>query len=433
MSDLKKQFIKLSIPNILANLVIPIASIVDVSVLGQTKLLLPVAAISLGSLIFDYIFIGLNFFRMGTTALTVKEFGSGNHDKVLDVLKQSVIMSLLMGVLVVSISPIVNWVALKVLNSNNEVAPLVSEYFYYRVIGAPAVLGLMSFNGWYLGRKRAGKCLFITSMQNGLNIALTMWFVLKLNWGVKGAALATAYASWATFILMLILGKKWYHIFKWSSLKSVLHREKIREFLHLNGNLFIRTICLISTFSIFTNLSALLGEVALVVNSLLLRLLSIYSYFIDGYAFSLEAMGGEYYHSNQKQKMHDIFLYSIMISAITFLIFSGVFYIGWDQIINLLNKSSEVLAYSQDYKWYLMVTMFLAMMAYLLDGLFVGIGNAKALKNNIVVAFILSGVGFVIYKVTPLNTILWLSLWVFMFIRSAYLFTLYIKKYSKEI
>ena len=114
MTDLKKQFIKLSIPNILANLVIPIASIVDVSVLGQTELLMPVAAVSLGSLIFDYIFIGLNFFRMGTTAMTVKEYGSGNKkEAVLDVLKQSVIMSVLMGLLITAISPIINWIALQ--------------------------------------------------------------------------------------------------------------------------------------------------------------------------------------------------------------------------------------------------------------------------------------------------------------------------------
>ena len=257
------------------------------------------------------------------------------------------------------------------------VAPLVSEYFFYRVIGAPAVLGLMSFNGWYLGRQRAGKVLFITAMQNGLNIILTIFFVLKLNWSVKGAALATAYSSWGTFILMLILGKKWYHIFNWKSFKRVLHREKMREFMHLNGSLFVRTICLISTFSIFTNLSALMGEVALVVNSLLLRLLSLYSYFIDGYAFSLEAMGGEFYHGKKKRQMHDIFLYAIMISTITFVTFAGVFYIAWDPIITFLNKSPEVLVFSQDYKWYLAVTMLLAMMLYLFDGIFVGIGDAK--------------------------------------------------------
>jgi multidrug resistance protein, MATE family len=426
---INKRFLALSIPNILSNLVVPLASLVDITVLGQSSDTNPVVAIALGSLIFDYLFVGLNFFRMGTTSLTVKEFGADNSKGVVEVLRQAITMSMVIGVAILLAAPVFHFISLKLLNASSEVAPLISEYFYFRILGAPAILGLMSFNGWYLAQQRAKVCLVLTGIHNVLNIVLTLYFVMSLGMGVKGAAIATAASAWFTFIIFLLKGKKWLIIFRLKSFKESLSKSKMKEFINLNGNLFIRTICLVSVFSIFANLSALLGATLLVVNTLLLRLLSIYSYFIDGFAFSLEAMGGEFYHRNNKQDLKNVVKQAFKVSLITFLIFSLVISLGWDSLISFLNKSELVLAESRSYKMSLILTMFLAIGAYLMDGLFVAFGDSRNLRNNILAAFFGACLVFIIFYYWKLNSILWPALWVFMLIRSVYLAIVFKREY----
>lgn len=429
MNDLSKRFIALSIPNILANLVVPLASIVDFTVIGRVNDLSTVAAISVGSIIFDYLFLSFNFFRMGTTSQTVKYFSSGESEEVLNTLKMSVLVSSSMGIFIWVISPVIFLIAKSVLSIESNLVTQVEEYFYFRILGAPAVLGLMSFNGWYLGRQKAKKCLFITSVNNGLNILLTIMLVIPLSMGVKGAAIATAASAWLTFLLMLIFGRKWFHIFKPSSFLLLKQKQRIKDFFAINLSLFIRTLCLVSCFSLFVNLSANISQTMLVLNSILLRIFYFYSYFIDGFAFSLEALIGEFYHSANKVKMKLVTLISLKFSAMTYVLFGMTLLLFWNSLIGFINQNTDVILHSQASKPWPLIAMLMATLAFLMDGIFVGIGDSKSLRNSVVLGFLTSLIFFVIFKFFTVNILLWLALISFVSVRSIYLSFIYKKEY----
>jgi MATE family multidrug resistance protein len=414
-----KTFINLAIPNIIANLVIPLASLVDMGILGRLKDLNSLSGVTLGALIFDYIFIALNFFRMSSTAQTVKAQTLGSEFDVQAVLVKGVTWSFWIGIVLYIFALPLERLSLIVLNAEPSYVKELSNYYYARMISAPAVLSIMVLNGWYLGQKKAKAVLWMTLLLNLFNMALTYYFVMIANKGAWGAGLATSISNWIVFAifaypLVKCDFKKVYENFKLST--------EFNNFFKNNFNLFLRTFFVVSSYSIFENFSALLGKVPLVANSLVLMMFYTFSYFIDGVAYSLEVMGGEQFHLKNKEGFKTSIFIAIKFGVLFFIIFMNVYYFFWEDLVSFINPKDDVVQYSYQSMYFLFVTMGIGTFAFILDGVFIGIGDSKTLRNNIFFAFSLCLIPFALFRFTSTqNFYLWWGLILFNTVRSLYL------------
>ncbi|NBB76951.1 MAG: MATE family efflux transporter, partial [Bacteroidetes bacterium] len=287
---MNRKILHLAIPNIISNLSVPLLGAVDTALVGHLDEVYYLGALAVGSVIFNFIFWGFGFLRMGTTGLTAQEFGRKNRTGMMMILARVQLLALAIGVLILLLQAPIAKLSLLLIDSSPEVADYTRVYYDIRIYTAPAVLALYGVNGWFLGMQNAKYPMIITIVMNLLNILFNVMFIYVFGMHVDGVALGTLVSTYLALILAVLLFTKRYREFLNHFMASALwHLEELKNYFSVNRDIFIRTLCLIFTFSFFTAVSARQGDVILAANSVLLQYWFIVSYGIDGFAYAAES------------------------------------------------------------------------------------------------------------------------------------------------
>ncbi len=236
------------------------------------------------------------------------------------------------------------------IDATEEVKQWASLYFNICIWGAPAVLGLYGFAGWFIGMQNSRFPMFIAIAQNIVNIVASLCFVFVLGMKVEGVALGTLIAQYAGLLMAFALWLKYYKRLKayidWNGLWG---REAMRRFFSVNSDIFFRTLCLVAVTTFFTSTGARQGDVILAVNTLLMQLFTLFSYIMDGFAYAGEALAGRFIGAKNDVGLHKcirlLFLWGIGLS----LSFTILYALGGKNFLGLLTNDTSVIEASGDY------------------------------------------------------------------------------------
>ena len=291
---MNKKILHLAIPNIISNVSVPLLSMVDLMLMGHLESETYIGAVALGGMIFNFIFWGLGFLRMGTTGFTAQALGNRKLDEAVSVLVRAGGVAFLAAFVVILLQVPIGWLSFYLIQGSVEVEKIALSYFYIRIYAAPAALGLYALNGWFLGMQNAKAPMFISLLVNIANIGLNYWLVIRMGLKAEGVALGTVIAQYLGLLVgVLIFINRYRKLFKYFSLKNALQKSDLWQFFRVNNDIFIRTIALITTFSFFYAESAKFGNQMLAANSLLMQFLSLMAYGVDGFAFAAESLVGK--------------------------------------------------------------------------------------------------------------------------------------------
>ena len=251
---------RLALPLIATNVSVPLLGAVDTAVVGHMDDPRHLGAVAVGAFIFTALYWGFGFLRMTTTGLAAQASGADDGDEIRAVLLRALALALLLGVGLIALQLPLSWLTLELMQPSSEVRELGGDYFGIRIWSAPAVLTGYVFVGWFLGVQKPTAGLIVGLAMNGLNIVLDLWFVMGLGWGVAGVA-------WATLI------------------------AELGRMVRINGNIFLRTLCLVGAFYTFTSMGARQGNVVLAANAVLFNFLAFAAHALDGFALAGEALG----------------------------------------------------------------------------------------------------------------------------------------------
>jgi multidrug resistance protein, MATE family len=159
----------------------------------------------------------------------------------------------------------------------------------------------------------------------------------------------------------------------------------------LNRDILVRTFALVLSFALFTNFSSALGTQTLAANTLLLQVVTLSAYFIDGIAFATESFAGRYYGSGDKTYLRRLLKVGGSTSMLLGLTFALAFVLFPAPLFGLLTGHQDVIAIVKTYVGWLIPVLGLGAIAYMLDGYFLGITAGRVLRNATVLA---AGVGF---------------------------------------
>ncbi|EMY26427.1 MATE domain protein [Leptospira interrogans serovar Australis str. 200703203] len=298
--ETRHKFYKLTFYNILANITVPLTGIVDTSILGNLNTYVFMAGAALSGILFDFMFWMFGFLRMGTTGLTAQAVGEKNEKESIFILVRSISLACFFGAMILIFSPWIREIGFQILEGSSEVKMAGISYFDARIPGSIAVLCNYVFTGWFLGRGKSSVVLIATVVGNGMNVILDVWFIFKLGWEAYGAGLATSISQFGMlliFIFLFFIELKIQNISKLLFLnnKNLFSVQGFSSLLHLNKDIFLRTFFLIITFSIFRNFSSEAGTEILATNSILLQLILVSAYLVDGAAFATESLAGNIY------------------------------------------------------------------------------------------------------------------------------------------
>lgn len=386
MKKHRKEFVEQALPNILSNLSAPLAGLVDTAMLGHLPEIDSLAGVALAGVIFSYVYWGFGFLRMGTTGLTAKARGARDQEGVADAFYRGMVLALSIAAVLLLFHRQIGQLGFYLLDGPPDVELSGRDYFQIRILGAPAVLGLYVINGWLIGQGRPKWSLTLSILLNGANIALDALFIYHLQWGAFGAGLATTIASVFAFLIGLDLVRREWRDGPRFEVKRVFNKEEFRKVLVLKGDIMLRTLCLILTLTTFTNISAGFGKMPLAANAILMKLLTMASYLIDGYAFALEAIAGKCAGAGDKEGVRRTLRIAIHYSAVTSSLIIAAYLLFGRTVLGWLTSHENVIEEAMIYLPWVCLALVFSTLSYVYDGLFIGLANGRILRNSMAVA-----------------------------------------------
>jgi MATE family multidrug resistance protein len=417
--DTNREILRLAIPNILSNISIPLLGMVDTALMGRLDSEIYIGAVALGSIIFNIIYWGFGFLRMGTTGLTAQSYGQNDRKECSAILGRSLLFALGGSILILALQSGIAWIGFSLLQGNEAVKALATQYFYIRIYAAPATLGLYVFQGWFLGMQNARYPMVLTIFVNLLNIVFNMVFVLQLGMKVDGVALGTVCAQYLG--LALAVGM---FFFKYRPFVALFERRQIfrlaaiKRFFAINIDIFIRTVCLVFTFAFFTSASAAIDSLTLAANQILLQYISLMSYAVDGFAFAAESLVGRYIGARDsahlRKSVRHLLYWGIGLGAA----FALVYGVVGKGLLRVFTDQIEIIQAAVPFVWWMVAISLAGSVAYMWDGVYIGATATPPMRNMMLISTL--GVFLPVYylSLSPLgNHGLWLALLLFMVAR----------------
>ncbi|PLX16568.1 MAG: MATE family efflux transporter [Salinivirgaceae bacterium] len=416
---MNKRILKLAIPNIVSNITVPILGMVDLALMGHLDSVNYIGAIALGSMIFNFLYWGFGFLRMGTSGFTAQAYGKRSMPDSIHTLGRALMVALFGGVLLIIFQFPINKLAFWLLSGDASVEVLASEYFYIRIWAAPAAIGLYAFTGWFIGMQNTRFPMFIAILVNLVNLILNIVLVFAFNMKSEGVAYGTLAAQYAGLILAVILFKKYYgKLMKHFRIIELKKLGVLKEFMLVNKDIFIRTLCIIAVFTFFTSSSAAIDKNILAVNTVLIQFFFVFSFFVDGLAYAAEALTGRYIGAkdtvNFKLSIKLLFRWGLGIA----LAFAALYGLGWKPVVGILTDNKNVISTAGDYAIWLGLMPLVAYASFLWDGIYIGATASVAMRNTMLIATVI--IFFPVYYLLNDfygNHALWIALLAFLLTR----------------
>ncbi len=416
-----KQLFALALPMILSNITVPLLGLVDTAVIGHLSDAYYLGGVAIGSTIITLIFWLLGFLRMSTTGLVAQAFGANDIQKQYRLLLQSASLAIVLGIVAILLQSPIMILVQQLSDASSEVQHYGLLYFQIRIWSAPFALLNLALLGWLLGRQQPKAAMWQLIAANVTNIALDILFVMGFQWGVQGAALASVIAEIVGFMVALSMV---YRVitkqggFNFAALCQSLNLNQYRQLLGLNRDIFIRSLCLQFTFTFMTFKGAALGDDVVAANAVLLNLMLLISYALDGVAYYAEAEVGRAFGENNRQRMIQSVSLASGWSAIFALLFTLIFALLGGHIIAILTGLESVRQLAEQYLLWVIVMPLLAFGCYLFDGVYIGAAKGKVMRNSMMVSTFLVFIPTWALLQTTGNHGLWAALSLFMLTRS---------------
>jgi MATE family multidrug resistance protein len=404
-------------PIVLTNISVPLLGAVDTAVVGHLSEVYYIGAVALGAMLFTYIYHLFNCLRMGTTGPTAQARGAGDYAEVRAMVGRALLLAGVIGGTLVALQLPVVAFAFWVIDASPEVEHYAREYFLIRVWSMPAVLGIYAIVGWYYGLRQVRIPLVLQIFTNALNIGLDFLFVFGFGWGVAGVATASVIAQYTGLALGLICVFRSLRSLPGDGYSRLLDRQRLIRMVAINGDIVLRTLCVVSVLGFFMAKSAELGDLTLAANQVLHNFLVFTSFGLDGFAHAAEAILGEAVGRRDRaafqRAMRVVFLWAGLVGVLALVVYA----LTGPGIIALLTSIAEVRIAAAEYLVWPVLMPLVSVWAYTYDGVYLAATRTTIMRNTMIASFLVFLA--VLYALLPVlgNVGLWLAVATFLGVR----------------
>lgn len=428
MDKLNREIIRLSIPTIVSNITIPLLGICDTAISGHLGSELFLSAIAVGSVMLNVVFWIFGFLRGGTTGLTANALGAGDIQEISRVFYRSLLIAFGAGILIVIFqAPVFKglwWIA----GANIEIIEPVKEYYTLRVWGAPALLAIIAISGWFVGMQNTFYPMLIAIATNVINIGGSCLLVYAFNMGFAGVAMGTLISNWAGLLISVVCI---FIFLRGKMIKcgwQILIKGKWLRYFTVNGNLFLRSWFIICVTMGVTAFGGRISTLTLAVNVIVMQFFQFFSFFMDGFAYSGEAMIGLRAGERNFEMLRKCASRLLLWTLGTGLIFSAGYFFGLESVAHLLTDSDIVAQGVLELTIWVSLIPILSCWAFIFDGFYVGITDTfQMMISTFISALLFFGILFTVYfsnnglQFQSGNSVIWTAFLSYLFLRGIYL------------
>lgn len=374
LSSLNRDILRLTVPAIVSNITMPLLGLSDTTVAGHLGSEIFIGAIAVGTMMQNVVFWLFGFLRMGTTGMTAQSFGANDREGISTTFSRSVMLGVIIGVTILLLQVPLKRGLLLLLGPDAAVAGYASQYFDICIWGAPAMLATMAMQGWLLGMQTTLLPMIVTISVNLLNIALSLLFVFVIGTGFPGVAYGTLTATW--FGVFLAFGVSKYHakgIPLRCSWRQLVDAAGLSRFFKINTDIFFRSACIIAVSLTVTAIGARLGAVTLAANAVIVQFFIFYSYCMDGFSFTGEALCGRFAGLGDRDGLLRAVKLLLGWAAVMAALFTLTYILFYHNIIRLITNEINVIAEITNYRLWIYLIPPLSALAFIYDGFFIGL------------------------------------------------------------
>ena len=419
---MNKTVLKLAIPSIFANITVPLVGMADTAIAGRLGDATVLGGIAIASMLFDLLYWNMGFLRVGTGGMVAQAYGRDDYKDAMSTFSLGITTALAFAFLFIVCQWVYVEAAFHFIECSPGIEALAREYFFIRIWAAPATLSLNVFKGFFIGMQNAVSPMAVDITVNVTNIAASIFFAFYAGLGFSGIAWGTLVAQYVGLILavslMVFQYRRHFHLM---DIRNDIRPGKIRKFFMLNADLFVRSLCFLFIYAGLTSLAAKYGDVDLAVSSIMMKLMLLYSYFIDGFAYAGEALSGRYIGARDRESLTRavkvIFMWCCGIGIVSTL----GYWAGGEWLVGLMATDATVIAESARFLPWLLVMPFVSSVAFTWDGIFIGATATKALRNSMLWAVVGFFASYFLLRGTIGVQSLWVGYMMHLVVRTVYL------------
>ena len=379
----RKNIWSLSWPLIIANFTIPLVGLTDTIIMGHMPDSSYIAAIALGGIVFNFMYAGLNFLRMSTTGIVSQKLGSKDFDEILLSLLRPLLIAFLIGLILLLSKEFLFNLSVYFLTPDEKLKDLYKEYLFVRMIGLPAGLLNVVFLGWFFGMQQTRPIIIQLITINVINVISSLYLAVILDYGIYGVALGSVLSQYSGLFLSIV-------VFSYSLKKLNLENFDLKKFKDISSflklfsiskDLFLRTMLMVSVQAYIIKKAGLIGVDELAAIEILLVIFSLSSYSLDAFAHSAESSIGVSIGSKNKKNIYKAIRITTELAFFLSIIIGFVLYLSNYYLISIFTDIITLRDLTFGLWGLVVITPFIAMSAFQLDGIFIGATLAREMRN----------------------------------------------------
>lgn len=412
-----KRILNIAVPMVLANATVPILGAVDTGVVGQLGDAASIGAVGIGAIIITAIYWIFGFLRMGTVGLTAQALGAEDRNEVSALLVRAAGFGFVAGLVLILLQIPLFAGAFWIAPASEGVEGLAQSYLQIRVWSAPAAIALYGITGWLIAKERTRAVLVLQLWMNGINIILDLFFVLGLDWGVEGVAIATFIAEWSGLGLGLFFAKEALRPKILRNRGLLFAKDRVARMAMVNSDIMIRSVLLEAGFVSFLFYGSSFDDVTLAANQVLLQFLHITAYAMDGFAFAAESLVGQAMGAKRRGLLRQAAKRTSIWGVAIVIVLAAIFAIIGPALIDLMAKSEPVQQEARDYLFWMVLAPLMGCAAWMLDGIFIGATRTRDMRNMMVISFAVYVAALMVLAPRFENHGLWAAMMIFFVVR----------------
>lgn len=374
-------------PMVISNASVPLVGLVDTAVVGQLGDPAYIGAVAVGAALLNAFYWTFSFLRMGTTGLTAQAIGARDRAETVALLSRALLVGGGAGLILIALHVPIFALAFNSSTATEEIKAMAWDYAAIRIWSAPAIIATYGLTGWLIAHERARAVLVVQLITTGVNIVLDLWFVLGLDWGVTGVAVATFLAEWAGFAVGLWFCRDAFGDGAWRDRARVFDRERLLNMASVDADIMVRSILLLTIIVSFVfYFSPTFGEVPLAANQILMQFLTFTAFALDGLAFAVESLVGQAMGGRDPARLRQAAVMCATSAAVVSVGLAVLFALVGGPVIDLMTTSPELREEARQYLPWMIATPVLGVAAWILDGIFIGATRARDMRNMMVFA-----------------------------------------------
>lgn len=415
-----RDVVAIALPIMVSNATVPLIGFADTVVVGQLGQAHLIGAVAIGATIFNFLYWGFGFLRMGTTGLTAQALGAQDGPEVAANLHRALLIASTAGVAMIALQSLIALAAFQIMGASTAVESAARTYFEIRIWAAPAGLINFALLGWFIGLGRAGLAFVIQLFLNVLNVLLAVIMVIGLELGIPGVASAALIAEWSAAGLGLFLAHSDLVRRGVSApVAQIFDVARMKRTFQVNVDIMIRTLCALTVILFFTAQGARAGDMTLAANAVLNSLTMVAIYLLDGFAFAAESLVGRSIGARVQARFRQAVCLSTVWAGAVGVLLSVAIWVTGPTIIDFMTTSEDVRAAAREYLIWAALSPIVGVWCFQLDGIFIGATRTADMRNMMILSVLIFFAVWALLQPLYGNHGLWLSMLAFNVARAA--------------